>query len=125
MKTIAEIEARRTELEEMMKKQGYTDDAIEETVNDAVAEMELNMENAIAIAKSDEATIFITDMYECGYALNTKLNGVWDYDDGYTATEAMKRFCELAREHKVPKCNVSTKWLDKGYLEELDRKKAQ
>lgn len=122
MKTHEEIEARRDELEAMMSKVGYTDEINAEWKALYNDEMMLDIENAEAIAKDNDVIVFIKDMYECGYAINTKINGEWNYDEHTYAVDAMKKFAELARKHGVKKCLVSPKWLDRDYLEELDRK---
>ena len=123
--TYEEIENRRDALEEMMTAFGYTDKirSVWEMLNDK--EKELDMENAIAIAKNDSVTIFINSMYECGFAIHTKADGKWDYDDGYTAVGVMTKFAELARKHGVKTCNVTKEWLDRKYLEEIDAERAR
>ena len=123
--TYEAIEARRDELEELMNAFGYTDEIRAEWAKLHDMEKELDMENAIAIAKTDDVVIFISYMYECGYAINAKVNGEWMYDDCYTAVNVMKKFCELARKHNVKTCNVTTEWLDPKYLESIDAEKAR
>ena len=88
-------------------------------------EMNLNMKNAIAIARNGKETIFVTDMYECGYAINAKIDGKWDYSDGYSAVEVMKKFTALARKYNVKTCLVYTEWLDIDYLKGIDEARAR
>lgn len=119
--TYEEIENRRNEIEKEIAKVGYTDELEAEWKNLLDEEMNLEMKKfAVAVARTSKVTIFVRSIYEFGYALNIKANGEWEFSDGYTACEAMKKFADLARKHNVKMCLVRPEWLDINYLKELD-----
>ena len=120
-KTYDEIEARREELEEIMQQLGY--EAVQNEMNQLYdMEMELHKKDAIAIARNGKITCFVTNAYECGWSINTKINGEWEYAEETTIIEAMKLFAKIARENNVKTCLVYPEYLDTEYLEEIDRK---
>ena len=123
MKTFEEIENRRNELEAEMAKVGYTDEIDKEWKELNDEEMQLEMkEYAIAIGRNGKVTIFVRDMYECGWAINTKVNGKWHYNEYTHIVDAMKAFAKFARENDIKTCLVDPFYLDIDNLKEIDRK---
>lgn len=89
-------------------------------------EMNLDMKYyAIAAGQNEQATIFVRTMYECGWAICTKVNGEWDYNDGFTAVDAMKEFKRFAKEHRIKTVHVESWLLDIEALREIDKKHAE
>ena len=126
MMTYEEIEKRRAELEhELTEKPDYTEELMKEWWKLYDAEMELNMENAIASARNGNDLVFFNDAGEIGYAMYMKKNGEWDYEECHTAVHAMKLFKKTAKEIKAKKCLVTTNWLDAKHVEEIDRQRAE
>lgn len=124
--TFEEIEARRDELELEASEVGYTDAIMKEWADLYDEEMRLKMHSAIAVARNGKETFFVEYMCECGYAINKRVDGEWEYSDGYTAVEVMKEFANLARKYNVKTVLVSsTSWLDIDYLNGLDNQHAE
>lgn len=121
--TLKEIENRRDELETEISKFGYTDEIQAEWKALYDEEMELEMkEFAIAVGRNGKVTIFVRNMYECGWAINTKVNDEWNYDEYTYIFDAMKAFAKFARENDIKTCLVDPYYLDIDNLKKIDQK---
>lgn len=77
-------------------------------------------ENAIAIGESKNTLIVVKRMYECGWAIETIVNGEYDYDDWCSIVTTMKKFANFAREHEIKMVLVRPEYLDMESLEKMD-----
>jgi len=119
--TYEEIEAKRNELEERMSKEGYTDEIQKAWKALAYEELALRKESAIAYAESAEALIVVYSQYECGWAVESFINGGLDYEESLSVLGALRSFSEMAKKHSIGFVMIRPEYLDVESLEEMDR----
>lgn len=81
---------------------------------------------AIAIAKSFNASVFVRSMFECGWAVCTRTNeDSYGYDEYSSIIDAMKRFKQFSKEHKIKTVLIQPWLLDTEDLRQIDEDKAK
>lgn len=115
---IAKIKEMITKLdvyESELSKEYQFDPVYDEAIWQRLCDEEFELDKsdfAMAVAEGENVNVMVRDMYECGTAVEGKIDGKWVYDEYSTIEGAMKAFAKIAREHNVKTCNVEPWLLD-------------